>query len=154
MRAKKDPKTGNILKNGDAPDSMKSQYAVNYRLHNRDADGNLDDDAFDAFLEKIIAFIWTYAMTNKINYNISIALAKSCGLSMLTSCLEFSIVLNFAFGSFLASFIAAFLLTLSFSPQRTSTGQFTLSRPLVKSISAIEFVSVIKSFFFKPISLN
>lgn len=47
-----------------APNGMWFYFVSVYYLHNRDADGNLDDDSFDAFLEKIIAFIWTYAVTN------------------------------------------------------------------------------------------
>ena len=33
-------------------------------MHNKDADGNLDDIKFCAFLTKITAFIWAYAITN------------------------------------------------------------------------------------------
>ncbi|MBR6982757.1 MAG: DUF262 domain-containing protein [Ruminococcus sp.] len=47
-----------------APNGMWYYFVSVYYLHNRDAEGNLDDDAFDAFLEKIIAFIWTYAVIN------------------------------------------------------------------------------------------
>ena len=47
-----------------APNGMWYYFVSVYYLHNRDAVGNLDDDAFYTFLEKITAFIWTYAVTN------------------------------------------------------------------------------------------
>ena len=47
-----------------APNGMWYYFVSVYYMHNRDADGNLNDDLFDTFLEKIIAFIWTYAVIN------------------------------------------------------------------------------------------
>lgn len=47
-----------------APNGMWYYFVSVYYLHNRDSEGNLDDDAFSVFLEKITAFIWTYAVTN------------------------------------------------------------------------------------------
>ena len=47
-----------------APNGMWYYFVSVYYMHNRDTEGNLDDEAFYTFLEKIIAFIWTYAVTN------------------------------------------------------------------------------------------
>ena len=47
-----------------APNGMWYYFVSVYYLHNRDADGDLNDDAFFVFLEKITAFIWTYAVIN------------------------------------------------------------------------------------------
>ena len=47
-----------------APNGMWYYFVSVYYMHNRDAEGNLDDEVFDTFLEKIIAFIWTYAVIN------------------------------------------------------------------------------------------
>lgn len=47
-----------------APNGMWYYFVSVYYMHNRDNEGNLDDDAFYIFLEKITAFIWTYAVTN------------------------------------------------------------------------------------------
>lgn len=47
-----------------APNGMWYYFVSVYYLHNRDEVGNLDDDKFVTFLEKITAFIWTYAVTN------------------------------------------------------------------------------------------
>ncbi len=47
-----------------APNGMWYYFVSVYYMHNRDTEGNLDDDAFYIFLEKITAFIWTYAVTN------------------------------------------------------------------------------------------
>ncbi len=47
-----------------APNGMWYYLTSVYYLHYRDKSGNLNDNEFDAFLEKITAFIWTYAVTN------------------------------------------------------------------------------------------
>ncbi len=47
-----------------APNGMWYYFVSVYYLHNRDAEGDLNDDAFFVFLEKITAFIWTYAVIN------------------------------------------------------------------------------------------
>lgn len=47
-----------------APNGMWYYFVSVYYLHKRDWDGNLNDDEFYGFLEKITAFIWTYAITN------------------------------------------------------------------------------------------
>lgn len=47
-----------------APNGMWTYFVSVYFLQNRDSEGLLDDDAFYAFLNKIIGFIWTYAVTN------------------------------------------------------------------------------------------
>ena len=47
-----------------APNGMWYYFVSVYYLHNRNAEGELDDEDFDAFLEKSIAFIWTYAVIN------------------------------------------------------------------------------------------
>lgn len=45
-----------------APNGMWYYLTSVYYLHYRDKDGNLNDNEFFAFLEKITAFIWTYAV--------------------------------------------------------------------------------------------
>lgn len=47
-----------------APNGMWTYFVSVYFMQNKNADGLLDDDAFYAFLNKIIGFIWTYAVTN------------------------------------------------------------------------------------------
>lgn len=47
-----------------APNGMWYYFVSVYYLHNRDENGNLNDEEFCTFLEKITAFIWTYAVTN------------------------------------------------------------------------------------------
>ncbi len=45
-----------------APNGMWTYFTSVYYLQNRDKDNMLDDDKFFEFLNKIIAFIWTYAV--------------------------------------------------------------------------------------------
>ena len=47
-----------------APNSMWTYFVSVYYMHYKDADGYLDDEKFCSFLNKIIAFIWTYAVVN------------------------------------------------------------------------------------------
>ena len=47
-----------------APNGMWAYIVSVYYMANRDKDGMLDDDEFCEFLNKITAFIWTYAVTN------------------------------------------------------------------------------------------
>ncbi len=47
-----------------APNGMWTYFVSVYFMQNKDPNGLLDDDAFFAFLSKIIGFIWTYAVTN------------------------------------------------------------------------------------------
>ena len=47
-----------------APNSMWTYFVSVYYMANRDGNGMLDDDRFCAFLNKITAFIWAYAITN------------------------------------------------------------------------------------------
>ena len=47
-----------------APNSMWTYFVSVYFMQNRDEDGLLDDDTFFNFLNKITAFIWTYAITH------------------------------------------------------------------------------------------
>ncbi len=47
-----------------APNGMWYYFVSVYYLHNRNEKGELNDDAFYQFLDKSIAFIWTYAITN------------------------------------------------------------------------------------------
>lgn len=47
-----------------APNGMWYYLTSVYYLHYRDKAGNLSDNEFYAFLEKITAFIWTYAVTS------------------------------------------------------------------------------------------
>lgn len=46
-----------------APNGMWCYFVSVYYLHNRDKNGDLDDNAFYVFLDKMIAFIWAYAVT-------------------------------------------------------------------------------------------
>ncbi|WP_027868893.1 DUF262 domain-containing protein [Eubacterium sp. AB3007] len=47
-----------------APNGMWTYFLSVYYLTNRDAEGNLDEDKFYDFLNKMTAFIWAYAVTN------------------------------------------------------------------------------------------
>lgn len=47
-----------------APNGMWTYFVSVYFMQNKDKDGMLEDNAFLTFLEKITAFIWTYAVTN------------------------------------------------------------------------------------------
>lgn len=47
-----------------APNGMWTYFVSVYFMQNKDANGLLDDEAFYAFLNKTIGFIWTYAVTN------------------------------------------------------------------------------------------
>lgn len=47
-----------------APNGMWTYFVSVYFMQNKDKDGMLDDEAFYNFLNKITAFIWTYAVTN------------------------------------------------------------------------------------------
>lgn len=47
-----------------APNGMWYYFVSVYFLQNRDSEGKLDDNLFEIFLNKIIAFIWTYAIIN------------------------------------------------------------------------------------------
>lgn len=47
-----------------APNSMWTYFTSVYFMQNKDKDGLLDDEAFYVFLNKIIGFIWTFAVTN------------------------------------------------------------------------------------------
>ncbi len=47
-----------------APNSMWTYFISVYYLKNRNDDGKLDDDKFNSFLSKTIAFVWTYAIVN------------------------------------------------------------------------------------------
>ena len=47
-----------------APNGMWTYFVSVYFMQNKDADGMLEDEAFLYFLDKITAFIWTYAVTN------------------------------------------------------------------------------------------
>lgn len=47
-----------------APNSMWTYFVSVYFMQYKDADNMLDDDAFYEFLNRSIAFIWTYAITN------------------------------------------------------------------------------------------
>ena len=47
-----------------APNGMWTYFVSVYFMQNKDADGMLEDEAFVTFLDKITAFIWTYAVTN------------------------------------------------------------------------------------------
>ena len=46
-----------------APNGMWAYLTSVYFMQNKDDNGNLANDAFNEFLDKIIAFIWTYAIT-------------------------------------------------------------------------------------------
>ncbi len=45
-----------------APNSMWTYFVSVYYLHNRNADGELDNVLFDEFLQKTIAFVWAHAV--------------------------------------------------------------------------------------------
>jgi uncharacterized protein with ParB-like and HNH nuclease domain len=45
-----------------APNGMWTYFVSVYFMKRKDIDGNLDNDTFCSFLDKIIAFIWTYAL--------------------------------------------------------------------------------------------
>lgn len=47
-----------------APNGMWTYFVSVYYLSNKSKDGKLEEEAFLEFLEKITAFIWTYAVTN------------------------------------------------------------------------------------------
>ena len=47
-----------------APNGMWTYFVSVYFMQNKDADGMLEDNAFSVFLDRITAFIWTYAVTN------------------------------------------------------------------------------------------
>lgn len=47
-----------------APNGMWNYFVSVYFLHNRNNDELLEEEAFEKFLTKIIAFIWTYAVVN------------------------------------------------------------------------------------------
>ena len=47
-----------------APNGMWTYFVSVYFMQNKAADGSLDDVEFAKFLDKITAFIWTYAVTN------------------------------------------------------------------------------------------
>lgn len=47
-----------------APNGMWTYFVSVYFMQNKDENGLLDDEAFYCFLNKITAFIWTYAITN------------------------------------------------------------------------------------------
>ena len=47
-----------------APNGMWTYFVSVYFMQKKDASGMLDDDEFLAFLQKITAFIWTYAISN------------------------------------------------------------------------------------------
>ena len=47
-----------------APNGMWTYFVSVYFMHYKDEDGMLEDEAFVGFLNKITAFIWTYAVTN------------------------------------------------------------------------------------------
>jgi uncharacterized protein with ParB-like and HNH nuclease domain len=47
-----------------APNGMWNYFVSVYFMHYKDKDEKLNDKMFEAFLSKIIAFIWTYAVVN------------------------------------------------------------------------------------------
>lgn len=47
-----------------APNGMWTYIVSVYFMHNKDSEGNLDDEKFFAFLNRITAFIFAYALTN------------------------------------------------------------------------------------------
>lgn len=47
---------------GHAPNNMWTYLTSVYYLHNRDADGNLEQKSFEEFLRVITAFIWAYSI--------------------------------------------------------------------------------------------
>ncbi len=64
----KDRFSNNILRKlfvlNYAPNSMWTYFVSVYFMQNRDAEGMLDEEPFANFLDKITAFIWTYAVTS------------------------------------------------------------------------------------------
>lgn len=47
-----------------APNGMWTYFVSVYYLQNRDENGKLKDDDFYTFLQKVISFVWAYAITN------------------------------------------------------------------------------------------
>lgn len=47
-----------------APNGMWTYVVSVYFMHNKDVNGLLEEESFYRFLDKIIAFIWAYALTN------------------------------------------------------------------------------------------
>lgn len=47
-----------------APNGMWRYFVSVYFMHNKQADGSLEETAFAKFLERTIGFIWAYALTN------------------------------------------------------------------------------------------
>lgn len=47
-----------------APNGMWTYFVSVYFMHNKNEEGMLDDEDFIKFLDRITAFIWTYAVTN------------------------------------------------------------------------------------------
>ena len=47
-----------------APNGMWNYFVSVYFMHNKDAEGMLDDEKFCQFLNKVTAFVWAYAVTN------------------------------------------------------------------------------------------
>ena len=47
-----------------APNGMWTNFLSVYFMHHKDSNNQLDNEKLHAFLKKIIAFIWTYAITN------------------------------------------------------------------------------------------
>ena len=47
-----------------APNGMWTYLVTVYFMQNHESDGSLDDSQFSKFLDKITAFIWSYALTN------------------------------------------------------------------------------------------
>lgn len=47
-----------------APNGMWTYFVSVYFMKNKDANGILDDEKFSPFLERLIAFIWMYSITN------------------------------------------------------------------------------------------
>lgn len=47
-----------------APNGMWTYFVSVYFMHNKDDEGKLDDDKFYKLLNKLIAFIWAYAISN------------------------------------------------------------------------------------------
>lgn len=47
-----------------APNGMWTYLVTVYFMQNHESDGSLDDSKFGKFLDKITAFIWSYALTN------------------------------------------------------------------------------------------
>ena len=47
-----------------APNGMWTYLVTVYFMQNHESDGSLDDSQFGKFLDKITAFIWSYALTN------------------------------------------------------------------------------------------